>query len=84
MTEYFIYTLASVFEPWQWVIVLIIALLVFGRRLPEIARSLGKSLTEFKKGINEAKDDIEKDVKKTEEEKKADSTEVDSRTEKKQ
>ena len=50
---------------WEWIIILVVALLIFGRRLPEIARSLGKSLTEFKKGIQEAKDtkeDIEKDV----------------------
>ena len=28
-----------------------IALLLFGKRLPEVARSLGKGVTEFKKGI---------------------------------
>ncbi len=45
-----------------WPELLVIAalgLLIFGRRLPDVARSVGKSIVEFKKGIREVKDDVE-------------------------
>ena len=38
---------------WQVLIVLLIAMLLFGNRLPSIARSLGQSIVEFKKGVKE-------------------------------
>jgi len=37
-------------------VILIIALLIFGKRLPEVMRSLGKGISEFKKGMNEIAD----------------------------
>ena len=35
----------------EWVVIGLVALLLFGKRLPVIARSLGQSLTEFKSGL---------------------------------
>lgn len=43
----------------EWIIVAVVALLIFGRRLPDVARSLGKSIVEFKKGVREVKDDVD-------------------------
>jgi len=42
----------------ELLIILVIVLVLFGaNRLPELARSLGSSVKEFKKGINEASKD---------------------------
>ena len=47
---------------WEWMVILVIALLIFGPRLPQVMRSMGKSLNEFKKGMREVEDDVDKDV----------------------
>ena len=40
--------------PWEVILVLLVILLLFGaKRLPELARSLGKSLSEFRRGREE-------------------------------
>lgn len=43
----------------EWVVILIIALLLFGRRLPEVMRSMGRGVVEFKKGIKGIEDEVE-------------------------
>ena len=48
------------------IIILAIVLLLFGaKRLPEMARSLGRSSKEFKKGMKEGGDDEEEEEAKT-------------------
>ncbi len=44
--------------PLELVIILVIVLLIFGgKRIPELARGLGKSITNFKAGFNEEQTD---------------------------
>jgi sec-independent protein translocase protein TatA len=48
--------------PTEMVIFGIIAVLLFGSRLPSVARSLGKSIVEFKKGMNDLQDEVRSSV----------------------
>jgi len=48
----------------ELLIVAAIGLLIFGKRLPEVGKSLGKSIVEFKKGLRGIEDDIEKSIDK--------------------
>ncbi len=44
--------------PWEMAIVGIVAVLLFGKRLPEVGRNLGRSMMEFKKGLNELQNEV--------------------------
>ncbi len=51
-------------------IILVVALLLFGpKKLPELGRSLGQSIREFKKGASEIKEEIEAAIEETPEKK---------------
>ena len=45
--------------PGEMMIVLLLAVLFFGKKLPEVGRSLGKGLVEFKKGLRGITDEFE-------------------------
>jgi len=45
---------------WEILLIFLVALLLFGaKRIPEIAKGLGKGITEFKKAVRDVKDEIE-------------------------
>ena len=44
---------------YEFLVVGFVALLIFGNRLPSVMRSLGKSVTEFKKGVAGIEEDID-------------------------
>lgn len=55
----------------ELIVILVIALIIFGpRKLPELGKSLGKSIAEFKRASNELKNTLEEEIR-TEEVKNA-------------
>lgn len=48
---------------YELAIILVIVLVFFGKRLPETMFSLGKSITEFKKGVTETENSEEDETK---------------------
>jgi TatA/E family protein of Tat protein translocase len=56
----------------ELIIIFVIALIIFGpRKLPELGRSLGKSLAEFKRASNELKSTLEEEIRFEEQQHKA-------------
>lgn len=45
----------------EYLIIAVILLLLFGRRLPEVGRSLGKGIVEFKKGLRDVEDEVRRE-----------------------
>lgn len=48
----------------EWAVLLILGLLIFGKRLPEVGKSLGRGIVEFRKGVQGLQDEVESEVHK--------------------
>ena len=46
----------------EWLLIAAIGVIFFGKRLPEVGRSLGKGIVEFKKGLKGIEEDIDEQV----------------------
>lgn len=61
MAHFFILAQFNWLSPTHMIVILVVALLLFGNRLPEVARSIGRAINEFKKGMKEVGDDMSGD-----------------------
>src|SRR6476659_4199520 len=65
----------------ELVIILVIALIIFGpRKLPELGRSLGKSIGEFKKASNELRNTLDEEIRAEERKEQQVKTEAEQKT----
>jgi TatA/E family protein of Tat protein translocase len=59
----------------ELIIIFVIALIIFGpRKLPELGKSLGRSLNEFKKASNDLQNTLEQEIKLEEQKEKESAT----------
>lgn len=49
-------------SPMHVALILVVALIFFGNRLPEVARSIGRAINEFKRGMREVGDEPHEDT----------------------
>lgn len=45
--------------PTEIIVIAAVGLLLFGSRLPQVGRSLGRSIVQFKKGLHDVRDEID-------------------------
>jgi sec-independent protein translocase protein TatA len=56
---------------WEWILIVLVVLIFFGaKRIPELARGLGKGIREFKDATKEIKDNIEDGIEEDDKKKK--------------
>ncbi len=64
---------------WPEILIIgIVMLLLFGRRLPEVGRSLGQGIVEFKKGLKDVTDDIKQESDTSKDDRKGEPAKFDS------
>ena len=64
--------------PMELAIILVLGVLLFGKRLPEVGRSLGKGIVEFKKGLRGVEEEIDDAVERSNTPHASDRVEVES------
>jgi len=59
-----LYIFLGIVGPWQWIIIGLAILLLFGgKKLPELMKGLGSGIKEFKKATQDEEDEVKKDEK---------------------
>jgi len=48
--------------PGELILIGIVAVMLFGERLPEVARSVGRSMADFRKGLQDIQDEVHRSV----------------------
>lgn len=66
MSNMILFGFGGISSPVTIVVVALVAFLLFGNRLPQVMRSLGRSVVEFKKGVNGIEDDLDEAVRSSE------------------
>lgn len=52
---------------WEWIVIALVVLLLFGaKRIPSMMRNVGKGIHSFKQGIEDAKQEINREVQRAE------------------
>ncbi len=76
-------TIGLFFQGFGWgeaIILALVGVLIFGKRLPEVGKSIGKGIVEFKRGLAGIEDDIDTAVKQQPKIEQTNSNSVDTST----
>jgi sec-independent protein translocase protein TatA len=66
MSNIVLFSIFGASSPIAYIALAIVAFLLFGNRLPSVMRSLGRSVTEFKRGVNGIEEEVDDAVRTSE------------------